>query len=234
MNELKISREAENQNESKEIKELCKTLNVETEGLKLGRPKADKLVTKRIDLLRPAVRQKEVAAKDDVNAKEIDKKYLETLKHDLKECNPNFKLGRKWQINCQRCVPTFEMRRRGYDVTAKPREKGFDLLSCRPFDVWKNPEVINTRGNGLSDIEKHMSRWGDGARAQVVVMWKGAPSGHTFFAERVNGQTRFYDPQTGSSDVSNYFKRVEPGSLRFCRVDNLEPGEKINDCFRRV
>ena len=75
-------------------------------------------------------------------------------------------------------------------------------------------------------------KWGDGARAEVVVMWRGSFSGHAFFAERVNGKTRFYDPQNGSMDVSEYFKRVEPGSVKICRIDNLEfDKEKLKDCI---
>jgi SPP1 gp7 family putative phage head morphogenesis protein len=39
----------------------------------------------------------------------------------LKGTNPNYALGWKYQNNCQRCVPAYELRRRGYDVTAKPK-----------------------------------------------------------------------------------------------------------------
>lgn len=235
MNELKIRNE--NLNESQELKNLLKDLNLDLENHMLNRPQADNVVTKRLDLQKPVAPQKnfDLKAKDNLNTKELNEKYLEELKVNLKECNPNYNLGREWKVNCQRCVPTFEMRRRGYDVTAKPRGKGFDHLAYRPFDVWKNPEVINARGNGQREIENKMEQWGDGARAQVVLMWKGVPSGHTFFAEQVNGKTRFYDPQNGSMDVTNYFQRAEPGSVRFCRVDNLEPSEKINDCcLKRV
>lgn len=236
MSELKIRRENENLNEAHELKNLLNDLKLQQENHALNRPEADNVVTKRLDLQKPAVvtKKSDVKLKDTLNRKELDEKYLEKLKVDLKECNPNYNLGREWKVNCQRCVPAFEMRRRGYDVTAKPRGKGFDHLAYNPFDVWKNPEVITARDNGKQDIENRMAKWGDGARVQVVVMWKGTPSGHTFFAEQVNGKTRFYDPQNGSTDVTDYFNRVEPGSVRFCRVDNLEPSEKINDCLRRV
>lgn len=229
MSELKIRRENENLNEAHEVKNLLKELNLELENNTLNRQNADYVVTKRLEQQKSAIKPK-----DTINVKELDKGYVEKLKHDLKECNPNYKLGREWQINCQRCVPTFEMRRRGYDVTAQPRGKGFDHLAYKPFDVWENPEIISARGNGLRDIDNKMSQWGDGARAQVVVVWKGVPSGHTFFAERVNGQTHFYDPQKGLTDVSNYFNRVELNSVQFCRIDNLAPSEKINTCLKKV
>ena len=220
MSELKFRRESENLNDSLELKNLFKDLKLEQKNITLNRPKADNLLTHRLE------QQK--------NFKEFDQRYLEKLKYDLKECNPNYNLGREWRINCQRCVPTFEMRRRGYDVTAKPRGNGFDHLAFKPYDVWENPEVIKTRGNGQREIEDKMAQWGDGARAQVVIRWKGIPSGHTFFAERVNGKTHFYDPQNASVDVTKYFAHVEPNSVSFCRVDNLKPSEKINDCLRMV
>ena len=231
MNELKIRRETENKTELQDLKNLLNNLNLNMDDLNLDRPQADERVTNRLEL-----RKSNVQPKDLNNFNEFDKKYLEKLQVDLKKCNPSYKLGRPWKVNCQRCAPTFEMRRRGYDVTTLPREGLIDRsgLSQNPFLVWENPEIINARGNGIRDIEKHMAKWGDGARAEIVVMWKGAPSGHAFFAERVNGKVRFYDPQNGSMDVSKYFNRVEPGSVRFCRVDNLQPSEKINDCCRKV
>ena len=157
------------------------------------------------------------------------------LEAELKECNPNFELGREWKINCQRCVPTAEMRRRGYDVTAKPRPvDDRSGLAFSPFSVWKSPEVIRCRDDGLEDIRRNMQKWGDGARAQVVVVWKNSNSGHTFCAEQVNGKTIFYDPQTGKADVSNYFKRVQPGSVQLCRIDNQDLTDKILDCCRKA
>lgn len=161
--------------------------------------------------------------------------HHELSKH-LDVCNPNYELGREWKTNCQRCVPTFEMRQRGYDVTAKPRltDTGEDYLAYHPFDVWDKPGVISCKGNGLSDVKNSMVEWGDGARAQIVVVWRNTNAGHTFSAEQVGGETRFYDPQTGSSDVTKYFENVEPDSVKICRIDNLDVTGKILDCCRKV
>ena len=159
-------------------------------------------------------------------------KFEKELPDELKACNPNYELGTQWKINCQRCVPTYEMRRRGYNVTAKPcTEMGSDYLAHNPFAVWKNPEVIRCKGNGLDQIREQMAKWGDGSRAQIVVTWKGGNGGHTFVAEQVNGKTRIFDPQTHGTDVTEYFDRVQPGSVQFCRIDNLDVNEQlINQC----
>lgn len=149
--------------------------------------------------------------------------------------NPNFSTGPEWKNNCQRCVPTYELRRRGVDATVYPSTHGSDHLSHYPFDVWENPQVLSGSGTGKADIEQAMSTWGDGARAQVVVIWDDGfgTSGHTFIAEQRNGVTHFLDPQTNNNDVSSYFDDVLQGQTQFCRIDNLNTSAFINDCYER-
>lgn len=153
---------------------------------------------------------------------------------NLSKTNPNYEPSTEWSINCQRCVPTYEMRRRGYDVTAFPKLDPNDYLCRHPFDVWENPDVTRTAGSGKESIVERMSEWGDGARAQIVVVWRGVPSGHTFIAENVGGEVRFIDPQTGDEDVSRYFNRVADNQTLFCRIDDLTPSDYILQCSREV
>lgn len=159
-----------------------------------------------------------------------------TISFDLQSTNPNFVPNTEWSINCQRCVPTYEMRRRGYDVTARPKPTLVNAndLSYHPFAVWENPIIHNTTGNGRQDIEQQMAQWGDGARAQITVIWNDGDGGHTFIAEQENGGTRFIDPQSGSENSSWYFSLVQEGTTRFCRIDNLNTTSRINDCCRGV
>ena len=154
---------------------------------------------------------------------------------DLKDTNPNYSKGKKWKINCQRCVPTYEMRRRGYDVTALPY--GIftsSYISYHPFTVWTNAVVNNCNGSGLSDIKKAMIEWGDGARAQIVVTWRNTNVGHTFIAEQIGGTTIFVDPQTNENNVEYYFNAVSFGKTQFCRIDNLEVSDRILECCEEV
>lgn len=154
----------------------------------------------------------------------------------LEGTNPNFKSGPEWKNNCQRCVPTYEMRRRGVEAEVYPSTIGTDHLSHFPFDVWESPVVISSAGDGKSDIEHAMASWGDGSRAQIVVVWDDGfgTTGHTFIAEQKAGRTIFMDPQTNNKDVSNYFQDVMPGKTRFCRIDNLEISSHKSDCFKEV
>ena len=124
------------------------------------------------------------------------------------------------------------MRSRGYAVTAFPCVDDNDYLSYHPYDVWESPDVINASGNGLKDIQNSMSNWGDGSRAQVCLQWDTGDGGHTFMAEQRNGKTYFVDPQTGDTDVSWYFDEARPGSVSFCRTDQLMPSSHILNCCK--
>lgn len=168
--------------------------------------------------------------------KEIKQKFDEHCKADV---NPHFGEGNQWGENCQRCVPTYEHLKRGSLGTAKPLPQGHDYLSYHPFDVWQNPIVHNTSGDGMEDIKRTMASWGDGARAQIVVNWDGPlGGGHTFIAEQINGNTVFIDPQTyisrndpGYTQPEDYFKSVVSNQTRFCRIDNLGYSGYIKECY---
>lgn len=151
----------------------------------------------------------------------------------LARSNPNYsQKSASYSRNCQRCVPTYEAMKRGYDVTAKPIPSAFDHLSYYPYDVWKDPVVFNTSGDGCSDICNKMAEWGDGSRAQVVVYWNNNTGGHTFVAEQINGVTHFIDSQTGNKNCINYFNNVKIGQTTFCRIDNLEFSNNIVECCK--
>ena len=149
--------------------------------------------------------------------------------------NPNYNPDRmdKWRVNCQRCVPTYELLRRGENVTALPRESANDYLATAPFAVWNNPTVIRCAGNGQSEIESAMQNWGDGARAQVTVMWTET-QGHVFIAEQRDGRTHYIDPQSGNEDYVEWTYSAMPDRTRFCRIDNLEPTDWIRNCYREI
>ena len=161
-----------------------------------------------------------------------------TFDEALKNTNPNYDISDPegpWNVNCQRCVPAFEMRCRGYDVVARPRPDVYaDELAYFPFNAWESPDIIECSINDRSEIEKQMQEWGDGARAQIVVKWEGGAGGHTFTAIQENGITRFVDPQAGLVDASSHFDFIEAGTTCFCRIDNLQPTSKILDCCTSV
>lgn len=156
-----------------------------------------------------------------------------TIETDAKNTNPNYNNTKpEWYRNCQRCVPTYEMRRRGYDVEALPKYQS-DKISRTPQIVFKDPQIQYFTRNAKDTIIKQMDTWGDGSRCQICVLWKGR-GGHTFIAERKNGKVKFIDPQVNDLDVSKYFDEIKVIGSYFYRIDNLEVTDYIKDCCKGV
>lgn len=155
------------------------------------------------------------------------------VEEDLAAVNPNFSTGEyKWQNNCQRCVPTYEMRRRGYRVTAKPipTKVEEDYIAKDYTVVWeKRAPVWCQSWDVRQEIKKQMAAWGNGARVEVFVVWKSGSS-HVFVAEQINGETVFLDPQNPAADASKYFDIAVAGFTSFLRIDNNRPARAILDC----
>lgn len=159
---------------------------------------------------------------------------------DLRATNPNFSSGeRRWQENCQRCVPTYEMRRRGYDVVAKPSLAAggqVDEVRKKWKDIFQDAKWVKCNGTGKAKIERLMKQWGDGARAEVYVKWKPRWKGdmhsgaHVFIAENVNGRVEYRCPQSNTYDYSHAFKQVIRDKTMVARIDNLEVTNLIKGC----
>ena len=155
--------------------------------------------------------------------------------------NPGYKSGGPgYRQNCQRCVPAYEMRRRGYDVIAKPatvdkngKMATEDKLYTSWNKVFKGAKLHHCWGNdgGLAAITAKMNDWGDGAVAEVMVRWKNAEA-HVFVVEHIGGKIRFVDPQTGNIDCVNYFTNAVNGATMIMRRDNLEPTDLIEECVK--
>lgn len=163
-----------------------------------------------------------------------------SIEDDLRAVNPNFTEdpNSPWHNNCQRCVMVYEARRRGYDVEAQMLPSDNDsLLYMNPPDGWpyvyKNPDVVDCSANSgtqaMGNVIDQMVEWGDNARGIVRVRFVGG-GGHVFIAERVNGKSRFVDPQTGSEDVTDYFYSVVGSGVACMRTDNLEFSDLIHRC----
>lgn len=185
-----------------------------------------------------------------VNGRRVYKKIEgeHSADSDLAKVNPNFKTGKdkggRYSNNCQRCVPTYEARRRGLDVVAKPiamnewgKVSSFDRFHSRNAykAIFDGAEWVKAPSSPADKIEKSMRGWGDGSRAEVYVFWDpaktdGQAGGHVFVAENVGGKVRFIDPQNGSDDVSCYFDIIINSRTEFARIDNLDFTDALDDC----
>lgn len=162
-----------------------------------------------------------------------------TIEQAMAATNPNFKRGREWQENCQRCVYAYEMNRRGILCQAKPRIlNGHDTVAAnwsRVFNGQTWQRVGSRSANKVIDnLDKSMAGFGDGSRAVVYVTWKGGRSAHVFNAERLAGKTRYVDPQSGKMvNIQDYISRSMPTRTMVSRIDNLTPTRLIEDCIER-
>lgn len=175
---------------------------------------------------------------------ELPAKGKISLSKALSGTNPNYIKGvrNEYSTNCQRCVPTYEMRRRGYNVEALPNSgDGLGRLSMivKMWGLNKNdkyyisPKLLAGGANKKVDYNQEYDDWfkfiGDmpnGARAQVGWMWKGSRTGHTIMAEKKAGKLVFIDPQTQSIKNRDEFIADVKARPRYAfwafRVDNRE------------
>lgn len=145
------------------------------------------------------------------------------------KANPNFHVDTAYQINCQRCVPVYELRRRGYPVTAMPKRNQYDgkanacLYGYECFDspqvkgVWGRHPVLNK-----TDLLKALKDLPDGARVGIIWAWPGkSRSGHTTVCEKINGKLVFMDPQTGKIGDETLGKAHRSFGYSWYRMDDL-------------
>lgn len=116
-----------------------------------------------------------------------------------------------YKHNCQTCTVAYELRRRGYNVEARPNP----ILKGKAREVDKMPmswteRYLNTNGTAAkyqwSDtsvrIGLHKIKWIDSCttgigRYEVYCAWKGGGA-HVFIVERQkNGNLLWFDPQSG-------------------------------------
>lgn len=151
--------------------------------------------------------------------------------------------------NCQRCVVTYELRRRGYDVVTNPtyngdkwprvsawQQKGFGT-GFNTRDNWtgffRHAKVDNVGASMNKTVEKNindkMKQYGNGARAVVGVNWQRG-GGHVFNVENVNGNIVAVDAQTGRrSSLSKALSGSVPSSTQLTRTDNLRISERAKE-----
>lgn len=160
-----------------------------------------------------------------------------SMRQAYKGANPHYSTEySEYSFNCQRCV-AYELRRRGYDVTALPTYKG-DIL---PRNVTANNGIwmgafqgakatsvgARTAKGAISNISSQMGKWGDGSRAVVRVGWKGSRSGHVFNVENRSGRMYYVDAQTGDRvNINQYMGMAVTSSVELVRTDNLRISER--------
>lgn len=170
--------------------------------------------------LKPAIMdivERAIGAKKGVSIAEADA---------ISGANPNYSAGGAYHINCQRCVQAYELRRRGYDVIAKPKPATGNIVSW-DSECFIQPNQYQaawqafTLNQTEAAVKRELAAAPDGSRYAIYIKWKGrGSSAHVFIAEKTNGAVRYMDPQNGRMDASNYFSNGSKGHFGFFRMDD--------------
>lgn len=175
-------------------------------------------------------------------------KIMNFTEADGSRCNPNFTIenveGLGYQHNCQTCTMTYELRRRGFNVEAKPSPlvkkvmREFDLFAASKGANW-TLRFLNSDGTPVKykysgyDIPKDtiasknayiQNETKQQGRYEVYCAWKGKNAGaHVFIVERQkNGELLWFDPQTGrrGGAFKDYLQRMSKLKISILRIDD--------------
>ncbi|OZC80561.1 hypothetical protein CH274_15435 [Rhodococcus sp. 06-418-5] len=167
-------------------------------------------------------------------------RHRTSIERDVRATNPNYLSGTEYQINCQRVAQAYELRSRGYDVTANPNYRNHPgkpddqgLTDEMIFGSWTDTGQAPSSGQNYltaksaGNLASIAQAWGPGTRGWITAEWK-AGGAHIFnFEVGKNGKVRFYDAQPGDLDASDHLARIDfhgpRKGARIYRVDDKLP-----------
>lgn len=127
------------------------------------------------------------------------------------------------RTNCSESAAAYEMRRRGFNVVARPSAAG--KYTGEIADVWGVNSRNITPWKNLADLEQHVSADPVGARYILNLHFKNG-DGHVINAEKMkDGSLRFIDAQLQDDNALAYLPDLRDGHA--IRVDDKEPGESV-------
>lgn len=153
--------------------------------------------------------------------------------------NPLYFKEKQYRVNCQTCTVTHELRRRGFNITAKGKYEGFDTIDEKLMK-WTHrflaedgsKEVMNysytwkyvhhyskmTLARKEEFILENLTKDG---RYEIYCAWKDKGA-HVFCAEVKNGNILWFDPQSGRAGqyVKDYIKDMNGSYISVKRIDN--------------
>lgn len=175
----------------------------------------------------------------------LPKKTIEaSIEDDVRAINDITKRG--GVNNCANCVLAYDMRRRGYDVSAAPTNEPTnvyklidkfydgekDALSIK-FDPKEYEGKVSVSNKTLArDAYNKMTKQAEekfesGARGFIEIGFMNSNIGHVFNWEVDDSGINFYDAQSGKKrDVMVNFSSAMP-IYELTRLDNLTPNDNI-------
>lgn len=164
---------------------------------------------------------------------------LESIKADLAAINPS---GNK--TNCTACAVAYDMRRRGFDVTANTKgDEGY--LEADVCQWYKNPEFVTLdeardQEDAYDKLTERLKEYGEGSRGMVSGIWDAPPYiyGHSIAWQVVESGVLFLDGQANKvydDPYGDIFSGFVKDEIRYARLDNLEfRPKKIKEAVKNV
>ena len=176
-------------------------------------------------------KEREKAEVDPKTGMKLKSKEL-SWKEDVKRVNPDFYTGKNDVThNCMLCTSCYDLRRRGYDVTAGKTEEGF--VTNKITDWYPKAKIKKVSGTDeygrftAEKLEKNVTNellsQGEGARGNLCIRWKNTFSGHSMVYEVRDGKVNYIDAQSGQTNIKSsvLFKQISDG-VEYARLDNVD------------
>ena len=154
------------------------------------------------------------------------KETLKSIKEDLAAINPSGN-----DRNCVFCSFAYDMRRRGYDVFARPTNEHeihglLDIYMCYENPQIKRIENVKNNRDAYDKLFAKLSEYDEGARGIVIGNYREFPDfGHAVAWQVTKFGPLFLDGQSGQLYKNPYlslFSSFGESSIKFARLDNLE------------
>lgn len=193
-----------------------------------------------LNLLRRKKKEEPIKRKPIPGLKLKTREY--TLKEDVAAVNP-----KNGEMNCMLCTTAFELRRRGYDVSAKVSVDGFpteallswykdiDINVTHRLNSWddyfKNAQAASSpRGNVSLEkaVMKDLKKQGVGARGNLMVRLS-LYAGHSVAYEVTEKGVQIYDTQQNQIYTVDESKKIMRRVLgaEYARTDTAEFNESM-------
>lgn len=190
----------------------------------------------------------------------VQGKVMNFTDADAGKGNPDFEVPKArekgFKDNCQTCTVAYELRRRGFNVEAKPnplvRGRKDGLRVAQKTLDWEE-RFLNADGSKVTYEYSWRARITDtveakrtyisgktseAGRYEVYCAWKGKNAGaHVFIVEKTaDGDLIWFDPQSGKKgrEVSGYLKNMKSGWISVLRVDDKLINPKFASRFLKA
>jgi hypothetical protein len=169
-----------------------------------------------------------------------------SMDEDARSVNPDFhNFNSNTKNNCMLCTATYDMRRRGYDVTANLAGKGYTYSALKEW--YPDAKIVDIAGSNqnaaktafigdktlIQNTKSAIEKQPNGARGNLMVQWATFQGGHSMAYEVIDGKMHIFDGQTGKHYTNPDKILKQCREVSFARLDDIEPDyNKIKECCR--